>query len=202
MLSEVNAFRTEGILKDLDFRAHFDSNRRYLHNSNSEIINEIWARVFNRLTGESLKDCVHLEVHNEDSFLCRLNKIYRTRSNYSSFIIDTDISRAFGVNIDGPIVILKDGPGLSITELGFHELGHRVFRRSKDKYANEFGAYYFQFLAREKLGRELRAIGLKLCPANIGVLAKQFCQSSQCRPMMDAAISVHSMGAHYLTIGS
>lgn len=158
----------EGILDDIvNNFASFNSSKGYFDANNKKIYDTLWSRVFTSLTGERLSDCVNIWLYPEDQYQLKIREVFGSNESFHDFTgyQPMDVQ---GINIDGTWIIYREKKNLAILADIYHEIGHRVYPKSADRFHHELGANYFMFLALKKADTEMAKFGLSLPHIDFG----------------------------------
>lgn len=139
----------------------FDPSNGYHIGGNKVIYDSLWGKIFQSLTGDTLEQCLTLSILSDKDYLQKVIGIFGSEERFRQFVGHYPME-VQGVNLDGTWVIQRDKKNLALLADTYHEIGHRVYPKSADRYNHELGANYFMFLALKKTNTELYPHGLPL----------------------------------------
>ena len=148
-------------------RLFFDPSKGYFGHGNKIVYDTIWQKIFQSLTGESLPDCVTQTLLSDENYIPYIEKTLGSVDRYIEAIGHHPMD-VHGVNLDGTWIISRDKKNLALLVDEFHEIGHRVYPNSADRYNHELGANYFMILALQKTNTELNLYGASIPEVDFG----------------------------------
>ncbi len=145
----------------IDSFAFFDASKGYFNSTNQRVYDALWEGVFESLTRERLPDCVNIWLLQEDQYLPKVREVFGSDEGFYEFTGYNPMG-VQGVNVDGTWIVYRGKNNLAMLADVYHEIGHRVFLKSADRFHHEIGANYFMFLALKKANIELKEHGLSI----------------------------------------